>query len=112
MGTPCALTEPACAEAIILVADAADSVDVLRNIAGHAGLSTTQCHPHPDRQSIAGADELLSKLTGEKSLLAGGLTGFDLRPLDPSVALTANLIVFQLHFRRSNQQIRMLASLR
>jgi hypothetical protein len=36
-------------------------IHVLRKIAGHADLSTTQRYLHPDRQSVAGAGELLSK---------------------------------------------------
>jgi hypothetical protein len=36
-------------------------VHVLRKIAGHADLSTTQRYLHPDRQSVAGSGELLSK---------------------------------------------------
>jgi integrase len=43
------------------MADAGVPVHVLRKIAGHADLSTTQRYLHPDRQSVAGAGELLSK---------------------------------------------------
>jgi integrase len=43
------------------MADAGVPVHVLRKIAGHADLSTTQGYLHPDRQSVAGAGELLSK---------------------------------------------------
>jgi integrase len=43
------------------MADAGVPVHVLRKIAGHADLSTTQRYLHPDRQSVAGAGELLSR---------------------------------------------------
>jgi len=43
------------------MADAGVPVHVLRKIASHADLSTTQRYLHPDRQSVAGAGELLSK---------------------------------------------------
>lgn len=43
------------------MADAGVPVHVLRKIAGHADLSTTQRYLHPDRQSVASAGELLSK---------------------------------------------------
>ena len=43
------------------MADAGVPIHVLRKIAGHADLSTTQRYLHPDRQSVADAGELLSK---------------------------------------------------
>jgi integrase len=43
------------------MADAGVPLHTLRKIAGHADLSTTQRYLHPDRQSVAGAGELLSK---------------------------------------------------
>jgi integrase len=43
------------------MADAGVPVHVLRKIAGHADLSTTQRYLHPDRQSVASAGDLLSK---------------------------------------------------
>jgi integrase len=43
------------------MADAGVPMHVLRKIAGHADLSTTQRYLHPDRRSVAGAGELLSK---------------------------------------------------
>jgi site-specific recombinase XerD len=43
------------------MADAGVPLHVLRMIAGHADLSTTQRYLHADRQSVAGAGELLSE---------------------------------------------------
>ncbi|GAA1945129.1 tyrosine-type recombinase/integrase [Amycolatopsis minnesotensis] len=43
------------------MADAGVPVHVLRKIAGHGSLSTTQRYLHPDRQSITDAGELLTK---------------------------------------------------
>jgi integrase len=43
------------------MADAGVPLHILRKIAGHGSLITTQRYLHPDRQSIANAGELLSK---------------------------------------------------
>jgi hypothetical protein len=43
------------------MADAGVPLHTLRKIAGYADVSTTQRYLHPDRQSVAGAGELLSK---------------------------------------------------
>lgn len=42
------------------LADAGVPVHVLRKIAGHGSLSTTQCYLHPDAASISAAGEALS----------------------------------------------------
>jgi hypothetical protein len=46
---------------VVAAADAGSTARFRRKIAGHADLSTTQRYLHPDRQSVAGAGELLSK---------------------------------------------------
>ena len=51
--------------------DAGVPVHVLRKIAGHADLSTTQRYLHPDRQSVAGAGELLSYQCYKQPLTCG-----------------------------------------
>ncbi|GAA0902350.1 hypothetical protein GCM10009557_78350 [Virgisporangium ochraceum] len=43
------------------LADAGVPVHVLRKIAGHGSLSTTQRYLHPDRRSIEAAGEALSR---------------------------------------------------
>jgi hypothetical protein len=43
------------------MADAGVPVHVLGKTAGHTDLGTTQHYLHPDRQSVAGIGELLSK---------------------------------------------------
>ena len=43
------------------MADAGVPVHILRKIAGHGTLTTTQRYLHPDRQSVTNAGDLLSK---------------------------------------------------
>ncbi len=43
------------------MADAGVPVHHLREIAGHASLTTTQKYLHPDRRSVTGAGDLLSR---------------------------------------------------
>jgi integrase len=50
------------------MADAGVPVHVLRKIAGHRSLTTTQRYLHPDRQSISAAGEVLTlHLTAKRS---------------------------------------------
>jgi integrase len=43
------------------MADAGVPAHILRKIAGHGTLTTTQCYLHPDRQSVTNAGDLLSR---------------------------------------------------
>lgn len=43
------------------MADAGVPVHILRKIAGHGALTTTQRYLHPDRQSVINAGDLLER---------------------------------------------------